>query len=837
VNNNTKSNIVRIVILISITYIIIQAPIAHSDISTDPIPPYLLWTFDINDVVLYAEWSSDNKLAVITINNIIVYDKNGIILLNYSNKDIKYIYDVEWSPDGRFLAVAAGEVGVFVFDICCGNGTVAWNSEVVATSLSWDPINNFIIVAGSDIINLYTLEGLLLWNLSLGSAITDIEWSPTGSSIAVGTISKGLFIINKDGIIQGKYNIGPTQTIQWSPNGSLIAIKSTNYNIIIYNIIDKILVWEFASQSPISHLSWNANGDALIISTLDNGTYIYLVDENKLRELTASIAKCSFWGYDKNTILIISLSNFEIYSVEGVLVWNYTLDKPQITKCSISKTGEYIGLVIGDKIYLYSLNITFLLLSPPENNVQITIIGGDEELSINLDNDQLIYANSGNYSIIIHYNDIGNPIVRQVQTELFYIHNISIPSKYSTVGELTISGYPGTVVEITWEGDGRLEVIIPDSGVLTYSATPGKYVIKSKFIPEIGEEIVSSGEYYVLVGDIIKVELPEPGFLRIESPTGSTTNITWHSGYVITHVQGIREFTASPSSYRIYYILDIPNNIIYIGSRPTGTEEIIIKESKTSTINIPSWYEASGRIVIKGPNGTRINITWNDGHTSIQLERGKLELFASPGVYSITGFYNYDVGPQQWVGSIQVVQGSDILFKIPLPGYLVLSGPSGTDAIISWNNISKRYKILDNEILLEVVPGSYQVSLYYESFFKKGKITKQIVINESEEIEVYLSNEYLELTTKAKLLIIIIIVSIILLLIYYAYFVPRIKIDKVKIFVLPGSYIIRFLVKNPTFRPWRGKISINYENKELSRDIEVRPRTSMTIDMYYEREK
>ena len=318
-------------------------------------------------------------------------DSLSVQITNTNHGDT--IEDVEWSPDGEYLAMCGGlnsgganeSIRVFGFD---GTNLIyryglnvsdGWRGAV-----SWHPSGNYLALGGGDGTYqntiVYYFDGTNLTALpncskDHGDSIRGVDWSPDGRYLAVGgdngTDNKEVRIYSFDSnSLTEVDSLDITErvwSIKWSNDGKYVAIAQREDK--------KVRVYYFDGSSltalsgcvkdhgdDVFDLSWSPDDKYIAIVGATGGGYsvrVYSFDGSSLTELSgcsrndhgSTLWACS-WSPD-GSYLAVGGSNgtdnydFRVYSFDGTilkLLSNCNKNhSSQITSVSWSPNGEFVA--------------------------------------------------------------------------------------------------------------------------------------------------------------------------------------------------------------------------------------------------------------------------------------------------------------------------------------------------------------------------------------------------------------------------------------------------------------------------------------------------------------
>jgi WD40 repeat protein len=240
-----------------------QATGLKSDLST---------AFDIKTggaaTIYDLDWSPDGKYltvggtGVTSLNHVITYSFDGYALWQLPLATITAsgeVRSVGWSPDGKYLAISGAYAGAGISNIriyyfneqtLTMNQIMGCNQEYpnLARSLHWHPTGKYIVVGGNRILNInhiaYAFNGLNL-------VIT--------SSMHHGDLATGFI----------------TTRLKWSPDGAYLGSTSNDNFFRLFSFLDDtFLEIQSATQNwtaDLNGLSWSKDGAFFAINGNING--------------------------------------------------------------------------------------------------------------------------------------------------------------------------------------------------------------------------------------------------------------------------------------------------------------------------------------------------------------------------------------------------------------------------------------------------------------------------------------------------------------------------------------------------------------------------------------
>jgi len=224
-----------------------------------------------------VNWSPDGRfLAIGTAGggtSLVIYEWDGSTLVQKDSKSLgSVVYSVAWSPNGQFLAVGRGDSPrLLVYEWngstltekdskSIGNNvvlSVAWNSngQYLAAATSWTGNNLYI----------YEWNGSVLTEKAAWASGTfndAVAWSPTEQTLAVGGGNLYVFTWNGTTLTQKDDEWGVNvRYLDWSPDGNVLAANGDN--LYIYTWDGSTLTQQDTRSGDGRGISWSPNGKYL----------------------------------------------------------------------------------------------------------------------------------------------------------------------------------------------------------------------------------------------------------------------------------------------------------------------------------------------------------------------------------------------------------------------------------------------------------------------------------------------------------------------------------------------------------------------------------------------
>ncbi len=450
-----------------------------------------------------------------------------------------------------------------------------------------------------------------LWSRELDGAVYSVAWSPDGDKILAGLstgrivvfFSNGSEALYNDELESLDKNVYATDvfSVAWSPDGSKIVVGLYNGRVAMLSSNGKIL-WttnKLGNDVGIRGLVWTPDGEKIIAGVSGIG------------EKTGFIAMIS--------------------ALNGEILWISNDLGDRIWDIAISPDGSKVAVVYGTwsgYLAVYTLSNGALLWKSKKieyTPYAVSWSPDGKKIAVGLGGGLVMIFSASDGSILWINKDLGSEV-----------YDIS----WSPDGSKIVVGVSRYVDGEALKFDGSAVVLSSSNGEVLWVSKrlPYSEVSCVAWSPD-GSKIVVGGSKYLYV-------FPQ-GDYTIINISGSSLNLKilfFNGTYTDSHIlgkDGLKLYIDSGSYLIKYYLVSIPkdyrivgNVINYFSNHPIE-KSLTVEPGNIYSITPPKIEEfisKLGKLIIQGPPGTIVNITWSPSDTGsfIIPDKGVLVIYAVP---------------------------------------------------------------------------------------------------------------------------------------------------------------------------------------------------------------
>ncbi|MEE8401246.1 MAG: PQQ-binding-like beta-propeller repeat protein, partial [Candidatus Hydrothermarchaeaceae archaeon] len=224
------------------------------------------------------------------------------------------------------------------------------------------------IFAGDEsIVYLYNKTGHRMWEFSEGESILDLDTTPGGDFVLVGSQSYYVYLLDKDGDLVWKYRTNaPVMSVSISGSGGLITAGSTRGSTYLFNRKGELL-WEYISGRSI-------DGVGILGEQVVSGErYLNFLEDGR-RVSSSTKVVCDISSIEMtsdNEFMLVGCEDGKVSFFDSAKkrLWAYEIGRASYDS-SISFDGSYMAAGGGKGVYI---------LASPDISIPIVKITGPEE--------------------------------------------------------------------------------------------------------------------------------------------------------------------------------------------------------------------------------------------------------------------------------------------------------------------------------------------------------------------------------------------------------------------------------------------------------------------------
>ncbi len=291
-----------------------------------------------------------------------------------------------WSPDSSEIAVASSFAPLQIWDVRGQRLVASLPLKADKHGVSWSPDGKYLAVAA-----LQPTDKLQIWDVrnkskvfsdNPGSGATEVAWSPDGKQLAVamsGRIKDQNFAVDGGAIyLYDPTSWIPTATItytnfvgsiSWAPDSSRLAFASTTGDLKE----SRVVTWDVANDKVNSlgntlagsapDVSWSPDGKAIAVSTGEDSVVVIDPNSGQISRNITQVGNIIAVGWSPNSKRLAgagqagavgevgTISVWEVGS--GALLLSLAHDAP-LTSMAWSPDGKYLASTsTGDTLWVW----------------------------------------------------------------------------------------------------------------------------------------------------------------------------------------------------------------------------------------------------------------------------------------------------------------------------------------------------------------------------------------------------------------------------------------------------------------------------------------------------
>lgn len=181
-----------------------------------------------------------------------------------TQQDYQTIYDIEWHPNEDILAVAS-DTGIWLYNPSLENIS---HLEEGGRNLEWSPDGNYLAIIGSDItiFNIDTETQVL--RIERQANTYEAEWHPQKNEIVVvnGHLIQIWDTLTGQMLHEMKTNQFTIRSTHWSPNGRQLATANEYEKLIhIWDVETETILLTIPHSTGVREIEWSQHGKKLAV--------------------------------------------------------------------------------------------------------------------------------------------------------------------------------------------------------------------------------------------------------------------------------------------------------------------------------------------------------------------------------------------------------------------------------------------------------------------------------------------------------------------------------------------------------------------------------------------
>ena len=279
------------------------------------------------------------------------------------------IYQVNFSPNGKFLVTASADRTAKIWEIPSGRlvNTLQGNHGHVF-SAAFSPNSRRVVTASKD-------NTAQIWQVSSGNQIQELSghtkevlsaaFSANGNQVVTGSEDGTVKIWQAAGGREVRtipVAPGGIYSVVFSPNGRRIAVGFTNGGVGIWNVANGSNLRKFSGhRRAVSTVAFNRKGNRLITASVDNTVKLWNVSNgNMLRNIAGNYFYSAGFSPDGKFIVTGNDGRAIIWKIPGgqnTLVLKHA-SGAAVRSVSFSPNGKYVALGGEDNVVrIWEVNI------------------------------------------------------------------------------------------------------------------------------------------------------------------------------------------------------------------------------------------------------------------------------------------------------------------------------------------------------------------------------------------------------------------------------------------------------------------------------------------------
>jgi WD40 repeat protein len=244
-----------------------------------------------------VDWSPDGAL-VASAGPSWVYLLNGETLEPVKDIKVSGAFCISWSPDSQHVAVGSQSGNTFIIDTASGEEVFAYPGISLVVSVDWSPNGRWIATGFlNGRVEVWDAQtGMLVYALSgytnQRADVNGLAWSPDGAYLATAHQDGYVRIWHAaDGTLYRSIKASErnwSRGIAWSPGGGMIATGGQDKRMHVFSVETAYELAVFRADRPVWAVAWSPDGTMIAVGsgfynfTTPNDGRVYILDASAL---------------------------------------------------------------------------------------------------------------------------------------------------------------------------------------------------------------------------------------------------------------------------------------------------------------------------------------------------------------------------------------------------------------------------------------------------------------------------------------------------------------------------------------------------------------------------
>jgi WD40 repeat protein len=257
-----------------------------------------------------AGWSSDGSLFAASASDekLRLWKADGTPGPEFQG-DVTRVTGFEMSPDGKSFAVFKdSKLAFWKSDGSAGPKVEMDRVQGFAQRISWNPDSRTVAVQANKDILIFGADGTKTGDLKGHTEkITEIRWSPDGSSLASSSLDGTIRVWKPDGTVESvtESGTGDADSFDWSKDGKKLICGYDSGHIAVWTVGGERLAEWHAHEDSVMSLTVSPDGKTIASAGWDKILRLWTIEGEPIREICGSNGAFYFvrWSPDSKKVV------------------------------------------------------------------------------------------------------------------------------------------------------------------------------------------------------------------------------------------------------------------------------------------------------------------------------------------------------------------------------------------------------------------------------------------------------------------------------------------------------------------------------------------------------